>query len=114
MIDKAKEPFSKPKKFDVIENMHYIWHPHDNHTTRDCGIFIDRYTRKNNKGDQKEDDQKKEDDQGDKGFQKSKGPVVEIFAGLPGSRSKHQDKLALRAIEAYNTWFLHRAASVIL
>jgi hypothetical protein len=40
------------------------------------------------------------DNQEDKGFQKSKGTVEVIFAGVPGSRSKHQDKLALRTIMA--------------
>jgi hypothetical protein len=33
--------------------------------------------------------------QEDKGFQKSKRTVAVIFAGVSGSRSKHQDKLAL-------------------
>jgi hypothetical protein len=69
MTNKAKKPFFKPKKFDDIENIHCMWHPHGNHTTGDYRIFIDRYTRKNNKGDNKELEQKKdEDDQGDKGF----------------------------------------------
>jgi hypothetical protein len=45
--------------------------------TRDYHIFIDRYTRKGNNGERKEDNQKKDDDnQEDKGFQKSKGTVV--------------------------------------
>jgi hypothetical protein len=54
IADKAKK-FSKPRKFDNIENMHYIWHPNRNHTTGDCYIFIYRYTRKCNNGDRKED-----------------------------------------------------------
>jgi hypothetical protein len=33
-------------------------------------------------------------------FQQSKGTVAVIFSGVPGSRSKHQDKLALRSIMA--------------
>jgi hypothetical protein len=81
--------------------MHYIWHPNGNHTTRNCHIFIDRYTRKSNKADRKEDNQKKDEDNHEhKGFQKSKGTVAVIFAGVPGSRSKHQDKPALRTIMA--------------
>jgi hypothetical protein len=43
-----------------IENMHYIWHPNGNHMTRDCRIFIDRYTRNGNNGKRKEDNQKDE------------------------------------------------------
>jgi hypothetical protein len=57
--DKSKK-FSKFKRFEDIENMHCIWHPQGNHTTRDCRIFIDWYTRNDNKGDKKEDNQKKE------------------------------------------------------
>jgi hypothetical protein len=54
VADKPKK-FSKPRKFEDIENMHYIWHPNGNHTTGDCRIFIDRYTRKGNNGERKED-----------------------------------------------------------
>jgi hypothetical protein len=69
--------------------------------TRDCRIFIDRYTRKGNNGERKEDNQKKdEDNQEDKQFLKSKGTVAVMFTGVPSSRSKHQDKLALRNIMA--------------
>jgi hypothetical protein len=39
VADKAKK-FSKPRKFDDIENMHCIWHPNENHMTRDCRIFF--------------------------------------------------------------------------
>jgi hypothetical protein len=45
MADKMKK-FSKFRRFEDIENMHYIWHPQGNHTKGDCRIFIDRYTRK--------------------------------------------------------------------
>jgi hypothetical protein len=45
VADKSKK-FSKFKKFEDIENMHCIWHPQGNHVTRDCRIFLDRYTRK--------------------------------------------------------------------
>jgi hypothetical protein len=100
MTDKEKK-ISKSRKFDDLENMHGIWHPNDNHTTVDYRIFINRYTRKSNQGDRKEDNQKKDkDNHEDKGFQKSKGTVVVIFAKVLGSRSKHQDKLALRTIMA--------------
>jgi hypothetical protein len=98
VADKSKK-FSKFKRFEDIENMHCIWHPQGNHTTGDCHIFLDRYTRKGNKGDKKEDNHKKDENNSeDKGFQMSKGTVVVIFSGVPGSRSKHQDKLALRTI----------------
>jgi hypothetical protein len=100
VVDKTKK-FSKPRKFDDIENIHCIWHPNENHMSKDCRIFIDRYTRKGNNGERKEDNQNKdEDNQEDKGFQKSKGMVAVIFARVSGSRSKHQDKLALRTIMA--------------
>jgi hypothetical protein len=33
-----------------------------------------------------------------KGIQQPKGTIVVIFSGVPGFRSKHQDKLALRSI----------------
>jgi hypothetical protein len=95
MPDKSKK-FSKFKKFEDIENMHCIWHPQGNYTTGDCCIFLNKYTRKGNNGDKKEDNQKKDEDNlEDKGFQKSKGIVAVIFSGVLGSRSKHQDKLAL-------------------
>jgi hypothetical protein len=98
VADKSNR-FSKFRKFEDIENMHCIWHPQRNHTTGDCRIFLDRYTRKGNKGDKKEDDQKKgEDNIEDKGFQQLKGIVAVIFARILGSRRKHQDKLALRTI----------------
>jgi hypothetical protein len=48
MADKMKK-FSRFRRFDDIENMHYIWHPQENHTTGDCRIFIDRYARKEKK-----------------------------------------------------------------
>jgi hypothetical protein len=89
VADKSKK-FSKFKKFEDIENMHCIWHFQGNHTTGDCHIFLDRYTRKGNNGDKKEDNQKKdEDNPRDKGFQQSKGRVAVIFAEILGSRSKH-------------------------
>jgi hypothetical protein len=98
VADKSKK-FSKFKKFEDIETLHCIWHPQGNHTMGDYRIFLDRYTRKGNKRDEKEDDQKKgEDNIEDKGFQQSKGTVAVIFAGISSSRSKHQDKLALRTI----------------
>jgi hypothetical protein len=60
VADKSKKIF-KFRKFKDIENMHCIWHPQGNHTTEDCRIFLDRYTRKGNKGDKKEDNQKKKE-----------------------------------------------------
>jgi hypothetical protein len=40
VADKEKK-FSKSRKFDDLENMHYIWHLNGNHTIGDCRIFID-------------------------------------------------------------------------
>jgi hypothetical protein len=40
VADKAKK-FSKPRKIEDIENIHYIWHPNGNHMTGDYCIFID-------------------------------------------------------------------------
>jgi hypothetical protein len=54
VVDKSKK-FSKFKKFEDTENMHCIWHPQGNHITGDSRIFLDRYTRKGNNGDKKED-----------------------------------------------------------
>ena len=98
MADKSRK-FSKPRGYDDIENMRCILHPKGNHTTRNCNTFNERYTRKDNKVNTKEDNQKKdEDNHEDKGFQKSRGTVAVIFAGALDSRSKHQEKLALRTI----------------
>jgi hypothetical protein len=100
MADKPKR-FFQPRKFEDLENMPCIWHPGSRHTTGNCRFFIERYVRKDDKSNIKEDDQKREEvDQGDNGFQKPEGTVAEIFAGVPGSRSKHQEKLALRTIMA--------------
>ena len=81
--------------------MRCILHPKGNHTIGDCYTFKDRYTRKDSKENTEEGNQKKEEDNHeDKGFQKSRGTVAVIFAGVPDSRSKHQEKLALRTIMA--------------
>jgi hypothetical protein len=77
-----------------------IWHPGSQHTTGECYFFLKRYTRIDNKSNGKEDDQKKEGNQRDNGFQNPKGTVAMIFYGVPGSRSKHQNKLALRTVMA--------------
>jgi hypothetical protein len=50
------------------------------------------------RGTRKKTTKKGEDNIEDKGFQQSKGTVAVIFARILGSRSKHQDKLALRTI----------------
>jgi O-glycosyl hydrolase len=68
IADKAKK-FSKPRKFEDLKNVSCIWHLGSSHTTGDYRFFIEWYTRKDNKGDKKEDHQKKDDDdQRDKGF----------------------------------------------
>ena len=98
MTDKSRK-FSKLIRYDDIENMHCILHPKGNHTIGNCYTFNEQYTRKDSKGSVKEDNQKKEEDNlEDKGFQKSRGTVAVIFTGVPDSRSKHQEKLALRTI----------------
>ena len=93
MADKSKK-FSKPRRYDDIENIRCPLHPNGKHTIGNCYTFNERYTRKDSKGNNKEDNQKKEEDNHeDKGFQKSRGTVAVIFAGVPDSRSKHQEKL---------------------
>ena len=55
----------------------------EKHTIGNCYTFNERYTRKDSKGNNKEDNQKKEgDNHDDKGFQKSRGTVAVIFAGF--------------------------------
>jgi hypothetical protein len=61
MAEKMKK-FSKFRRFKDIENMHCIWHPQGNHTTGDCRIFINRYTRKGKNKDKQEDNKKKDED----------------------------------------------------
>ena len=58
VADKSRK-FSKPRRYDGIENMQCIWHPKANHTIRNCYTFNERYTRKDSKGNTKEDNQKK-------------------------------------------------------
>ena len=58
VTDKSRK-FSKPRRYDNIENMHCILHPKGNHTIGNCYTFNDRYTRKDSKGNTKEDNQKK-------------------------------------------------------
>ena len=100
VADKSRK-FSKPRRYDDIENMQCIWHSKGNNTIGNCFTFNDRYIRKDSKGNTKEDNLKKdEDNHEDKGFQKSRGMVAVIFARAPDSRSKHQEKLALRTIMA--------------
>jgi hypothetical protein len=60
VADKAKK-FSKPRKFEDLENMPCIWHLGSSHVTGDYRFLIERYTRKDNKGDRKENHQKKDD-----------------------------------------------------
>ena len=43
--DKSRK-FSKPRRYDDIENMHCIWHPKGNHTIGNCYTFNDRYIKK--------------------------------------------------------------------
>jgi hypothetical protein len=99
--DKSKKS-SKPRRFEDLENLPCPWHPNSSHTASDWWNFKN-YTRKNDsaKGKGKlDDDNKDQEDQRDKGFQKSKGVVNIIFAGVPSSKSKQQEKLALRSISA--------------
>ena len=54
MADKSKK-FSKPRRYDDIENMHCILHPNGKHTIGNCYTFNERYTRKDSKANTKED-----------------------------------------------------------
>ena len=68
MADKSKK-FSKPRRYDDIENIHCPLHPNGRHTIRNYYTFNDRYTRKDSKENTKEDNQKKdENNHEDKGF----------------------------------------------
>jgi hypothetical protein len=93
---------SKPRRFQDLENLPCPWHPNSNHTTADCRSFKN-YTQKsdNNKGKKKYGNDKPDQEyQGDRGFQKSKGMVNVIFTGVPRTKSKQQEKLALCTISA--------------
>ena len=58
VTDKSRK-FSKPRRYDDIENMCCPLHPKGNHTIGDCYTFKDRYTRKDSKESTKEGNQKK-------------------------------------------------------
>ena len=58
VADKLRK-FSKPRGYDDIENMRCILHPKGKHTTGNCYTFNERYTRKDNKVNTKEGNQKK-------------------------------------------------------
>jgi hypothetical protein len=60
--------------------------------------LIGTQEKEKNKDKQENNKKKDEDNTEDKRFQQPKGTVAVIFSGVPGSRSKHQDKLALRSI----------------
>ena len=59
MADKSKK-FSKPRRYDDIENICCPLHPNGKHTIGNCYTFNERYTKKDSKGNNKEDNQKKE------------------------------------------------------
>ena len=82
VTDKSRK-FSKPRRYDDIENMHCPLHPNGKHTIGNCYTFNERYTRNDSKENTKEGNQKKEEDNHeDKGFQKSRGTVAVIFVGV--------------------------------
>jgi hypothetical protein len=60
--------------------------------------LIGMQEKERNKDKQEDNRKKDEDNTEDKGFQQPKGTVTVIFSRIPGSRRKHQDKLALRSI----------------
>jgi hypothetical protein len=62
--------------------------------------LIGRQEKEKNKDKEEDNKKKDEDNTKDKGFQQPKGIVTVIFSGVPGSKSKHQDKLALHNIIA--------------
>jgi hypothetical protein len=49
MADKSKK-FSKPRRYDDIENICCPLHPNGKHTIGNCYTFNERYTRKDSKG----------------------------------------------------------------
>ena len=61
VTDKSRK-FSKPRRYDDIENMRCILHPNGKHTIGNCYTFNKQYTRKDSKGNHE-----------DKGFQKIQG-----------------------------------------
>ena len=60
MADKSKK-FTKPRRYDDIENIRCPLHPNGKHTIGNCYTFNERYTRKDSKGNNKEDNQKKKE-----------------------------------------------------
>ena len=71
------------------------------HTAVECRQLQELgFYGKSNKGKGKADNNKDGDDNADPGFQKSKGQIAVIFAGLPTSSNKRSGKLALRDIMA--------------
>jgi hypothetical protein len=60
--------------------------------------LIDTLEKEKNKDKEEDNKKKDEDNTEDKDFQQPKGTVAVIFSRVPGSRSKHQDKMALRSI----------------
>lgn len=73
VADKNKK-FFKNKRFEDIENMPCIWHPLGSHTTGDCRIFIERYTRKTTSQKRKTTRRKKRTTKGTTDFRNQKEP----------------------------------------
>jgi hypothetical protein len=71
-------------------------------TQRETAEFssIGTHEKKKTKINKRITKKKDEDNTEDKGFQQPKGTVTVIFSRVLGSRSKHQDKMALRSIMA--------------
>ena len=53
MADKSKK-FSKPRRYDDIENIRCPLHPNGKHTIGNCYTINERYTKKDSKGNNKE------------------------------------------------------------
>ena len=54
IANKSKK-FTKLRRYDDIENIRCPLHPNGKHTIRNCYTFNERYTRKDSKGNNKED-----------------------------------------------------------
>ena len=93
----------KSKQFKDFENMPCPMHPKSGHKIKDCHDFINRYkgvNRYNNNSDRKNEERKDEQKKAEGDFQEPREQLNVIFSGVPGARSKQQQKLAHRTIMA--------------
>lgn len=99
-MDKSKKS-SKPRQFEDLCGLPCPFHKNSRHTAVECRQLKDLgFNSKDDKGKDKDNNKKDEEDQDDQGYQHPKGVVAVIFAGVPTSSSKRQEKLALWDIMA--------------